>query len=130
MFHRGGNDMPFARLGQQGAMNGGVVALGAATGENNLLGIGVDERSQLCAGVIQMTLHLASELIRAGRVAPHFSQEREHGFDDFRRDACGRIVVEIIKLLLAHIGHYADFGCRLAARFEGRTRLSTARAGL
>src|SRR5262249_33463856 len=38
------------------------------------------------------------EVMDAGRVAIHFGQTGRHCPDDFRRDRCGRIVVEIVTL--------------------------------
>ena len=56
MLNGGREHVPFSRVGGQGAVQGGVVALGAATGEDNLPRLGIDERGhpgrapRQCAG--------------------------------------------------------------------------------
>ena len=65
MFDGGGDDVTFARTRRERAMNRSVVALGAATGEDDFLRVGVDERSELSAGIVEMLLDLIPELVGA-----------------------------------------------------------------
>ena len=102
MLDGGGEDVAPAGMGDQGAVQGGVVAFGAATGEDDFPGVGVEERGDFGAGLLDVLAGLAAEFVNAGRIALVFTQEREHGVHHFRRHAGGGVVVEIINGLLAH----------------------------
>ena len=102
MLDGGGQDVAAAGMGGQGAVQGGVVAFGAATGEDDFLGVGIEEGGDFGAGLLDFVAGLAAEFVDAGRVAVVVAQEGQHGVNDFRGHAGGGVVVEIIDFLLAH----------------------------
>ena len=99
-----GDYMTFAGLGLQGAVEGGVVALSAATGENNFARFGIDQRRHLRAGVIDRFSYLVTEGIGAGRIAPLLGEKRQHRLHHLRCDPRGGVVVKIVNRTVAH-GH-------------------------
>src|SRR5882762_6955821 len=102
MFDGGGDDVAFAWLSDQRAVDCGVIALGAATGENDFLWISVDEDGEFFAGFFDVIGNLFAKGVGAGWVAPLVLKKGEHGLQHLRRDAGGGVVVEITKLALAH----------------------------
>ncbi len=104
MFDRGGQHVPFARLRNQRAVDRGIVALRAATGEDHLARVGVDQRGDLFARGLDVPRHRLAEMIRAGRIAIMLAQKRQHRLHHFRRDPRRGVVVEIINLPLIHTG--------------------------
>ena len=94
--------MAFAGLSDERAVDCGVVALGAATGENDFLRICVDKRGELFAGFFDVIGDLFAKGVGAGRVAPLVLKKGEHGVQHLRRDAGSGVVVQITKLALAH----------------------------
>ena len=102
MLDGGGDHMAFAGLGLQSAVDCGVVALSAATGENNFARFGIDERCHLRAGLVHGLAHLVPEGIGAGRITPLLGEKRQHCLHHLRRDPRGGVVVEIINCTVAH----------------------------
>src|SRR5436309_3232046 len=98
MFDGGGDDVAFSWLSDERAMNRGVVAFSAATGENDFFGVGMDQGGELFTGFLDVVGDLFSKRIGAGWVAPLVLQKGEHGLDHLRGDPCGRVVVQITKL--------------------------------
>ena len=100
----GGDHVPALRAGAQGAVQGGVVALGAAAREDDLLRFGVDQGGGLGPGVIQAPGNLLPEAVGAGRVAPLLPQEGQHRLDHLGRNLGRGIAIEIAERPLVHTG--------------------------
>jgi hypothetical protein len=83
-------------------MDRGIIALGTATGKDHFAGIGVDERGNFGAGVIEMFGDLLAKVVGAGRVAPKLAQKRDHGINHLRSDPGGGVIIEVTNLPLAH----------------------------
>src|SRR5258705_379210 len=94
--------VPFFRMRDQRAVKRGIIALRAATGEDDLTRISIDQPGHFCARFLNMLRHLMTERIRARGVAPEFAEERKHCRQHFRSDSSGRVVVKIVNRLLAH----------------------------
>src|SRR6266850_3601961 len=94
--------VPFFRMRDQRAVKRGVIALRAATGEDDLPRISMDQSGHFCACFLNMLRHLVTERIRTRGVAPEFAEERKHRREHFRSDPSGRVVVKIVNRLLAH----------------------------
>src|ERR1035437_5264587 len=77
------------------AEDGEIVGLGAAAGEDDLGGTGIDERGHLAARGFQALLGGLSEMVDAGRVTIHLSEARHHRLEDLRIDRCGGVVIEV-----------------------------------
>ena len=99
---RSGQDVGLAGLRDQGALDRRVVALGAATGEDDLARLGVDQGRNPRPGFVQVRAELASEGVGARRVAPILAQERKHGLDHLGGDLRRGVVVEVINRRAAH----------------------------
>ncbi len=83
VFHPGGDDVAFVGKGGQGRADGGVVAFGAATGEDDLVRGGAQQGRHLFPGLPYLPAHLAPEGVHAGGVAVEFVVVRQHGLQDF-----------------------------------------------
>ena len=118
MLDGGGDHMAFAGLGLQGAVDCGVIALSAATGENNFAWFGIDERRHLRASVVHRLAHLVAEGIGTGRITPLLGEKWQHRLQHLRRNPCGGVVVKIVNRTVAH-GHYPH-----AARQQGNGELN------
>ena len=77
------------------ALEGQVVALGAAAREDDLLGIAADEGGKMLAGVFDRFVSRAAEGVTARWIAILLGEEREHRLLHGRRDGSRRVVVEI-----------------------------------
>ena len=97
----GGDDVTLAG-GVEGRLDGGVVRLGAAACERDLLGVRVHQGRHPFTGRLHVPMHARAEAVGARRVAPVVAKERDHGVHDLGCDPCGGVVVEIIDLLLLH----------------------------
>src|SRR5437879_6415788 len=102
MFDGGGNDVAFAWLSDERAVDRGVIAFSAATRENDFLRVGMDQGGELFAGFFDVVGDLFAKRIGAGWVAPLVLEKGEHGLDHLRGDPGGGVVVQITKLALAH----------------------------
>ncbi len=111
--------MAFAGLRRQGAVDGRVVALGAATGEDDIARLGVDERRDPRPRVVYMAGELASEGVAAGGIAPMLAQEGQHRLHHLGRDLRRRVVVKVTDGRVVHSGS-ADWNqcTRLRANLE------------
>ena len=114
----GGDDVAFAG-GDEGGLEGGVVGLGAAAGEEDFAGIGTDEGGDLFPGLFDVTVDLGAEGVGAGGVTPVFAQEGDHGVDHFWGDPGGGVVIEIIDLLLLHKTGILQTGRNCSAMLPG-----------
>ena len=70
MLYNGGDDVAFTRLGGQGTIDSGVVALGSATGKNDFTRIGIDKCGNFFACFGYCVTGSFPESISTGRVAP------------------------------------------------------------
>ena len=78
------------------ALEGEVVALGGAAGEDDLLGDGADEAGDLLAGLLDGLLGLPAEgVIPAGGVAVVLGEARQHRLQHARIDARRGVVVHV-----------------------------------
>jgi hypothetical protein len=109
VFDRRGQDVAFAGLSGQRALERGIIALCAATGENDFFQIGPNQRRDFFARLLNPLGHLVTKAIRAGRIAPEITQERKHGLDHFRRDARRGVIIEIKCFPFAHFGGKGPF---------------------
>ena len=65
MLNSGGHQMTFARLCRQGAVEHGVVALRAATGEDDLARLGIQQRGDFSPRIVERAGKLVTEPIGA-----------------------------------------------------------------
>src|SRR5438045_9367083 len=79
MLDAGGRDVAFLGMGNQSAMDCRVIAFGAATCENDLPLISVNQGSDPGACLLDPPGNLMSKGISAGRIAPMLGQKRKHG---------------------------------------------------
>src|SRR5205814_5398711 len=84
------------------AVKSGVVALRAATGENDFFRVGIDQGRELFAGFFDVIGDVFAKGIGAGWVAPLVLKKGEHGLQHLGRNAGRGVVVQITKLALAH----------------------------
>lgn len=105
MFDLGGDDVALVGLGDDGAMDGRVVAFGAAACENDFTWIGVDKFGELEAGFIQMARNAVAKAVSAGRIPPLLPQKRQHRLDHLRRNPGRSVVIQIINFAI-HSGPY------------------------
>ena len=87
-------------VGARQAEYGEIIGFGAAAGEDDFGGGGVDEGGYLPARGFQALLRALSEMVDAGRVTIHLSEARHHRLENFRSDGCGGVVIEIEMLHL------------------------------
>ena len=76
-------------------LDGMVVGLGAAGGEDHFLGVGVDQRRYLCAGLFQRRGGRLPHLIVRGRVAEHGLQVPEHRLFDLGMEGRRGQIVQV-----------------------------------
>ena len=96
MLDGGGDDVPALGLvGVGRAAHRPVVRLGAAAGEVDLVGLGVQRRGDLTAGLFHGLAGFAAEAVNRHGVAEDFTEIGAHGLHDGFRDAGGRGVVHI-----------------------------------
>ena len=77
------------------AANRQVVALGAAGGEDDLGGVGADQRADGAAGLVQGCFGLLTEMMDAGCIAPHVAHRLGHPVGDQRIQRSCRVMVQI-----------------------------------
>ena len=80
-----------------------VVGFGAAAGEDDFVGVGVDQGGQLPPRRLQPLLGALAEMVDAGSVTIHLTETRHHRLQNFRSDGGGGVVVEIEVLHLLFI---------------------------
>ena len=96
MLHPSRDDVLFGPgRGLGNATNRQVVALCSAAGEDDLIRLGIEQMGQLLPGIVQQAFGFLSEGVNTGGVTVSVLITRKHGFQDFRRDAGCRIVIEI-----------------------------------
>lgn len=102
---RGGDEMA-AGVGRaaQKAEKREIVGLGAAAGEDDFLGIAVEERGDLTAGHFEALLGDLAVMMDTGGVAGSVAQHGGEGFKNLGRDGRGRIVIEVSAL---HGGYFS-----------------------
>src|SRR5947208_7813843 len=83
-------------------MNGGIVALGSAARENDILGLGVDQSGDPGAGFFDVFGDFLAERIGAGSIAPILAQKRNHRIHHFRRYPGRGVIIKVIDFALAH----------------------------
>ena len=82
------------------ALDGEVVALGGAGGEDDLLGGGADELGDLLAGRLDGLLGLPSKgVVAAGRVAELVGEVGHHRFQHPRIERAGGVIIHINRQL-------------------------------
>ena len=91
---RAGNDVVALRLERIGAAaHGPVIGLGAAAGEVDLVGFGVQRGGHLGAGLVEQAARVAAKGVDARGVAVHSGQAGHHGLQHGLGDAgCGGVV--------------------------------------
>ena len=95
MLGRRGDDVPFALRGgrQQHATDRQIVAFGAATGEDELGRLAVQDGSDTAPGILQRGSGASAETVDAGRIAVRLGPERQHRLHHARIDSGrGRVV--------------------------------------
>jgi hypothetical protein len=91
-----GDDVGLAGVVSNGSMNGGVVTLCAATGEQDFSWrLGPHKISHTFTGFFDLGLQLGTEAVGTGGIAPFFCQVRQHGLPDFRQNRRSGIMIEI-----------------------------------
>ncbi len=95
MLHGRGHHMPFAWLRRERRMDRRVDALGAATGEQDLFRIRVDQASHLLSSSRDRGSQRMPERVGARRVSPMLAQERQHLFQNLRGNPGGGVVIKI-----------------------------------
>jgi len=96
MFHLGRDDMALGGVRPQRRCDGGIVALCRERGKNHIARGRSNQICSLFAGCFDHRLEFRPELVGAGRVAPFRRKVRHHGFQHFRQNGRGRVVVEVI----------------------------------
>ena len=90
------NVVPLLPIHLGHALEGQVVGLGGAGGEDDLLGRCVDQIGNLAAGFIDSLFRLPAKLmIAARRVAIHLGKERQHLLEDSRVHRRRSMVIHI-----------------------------------
>lgn len=90
-----GDDVLLVGLGGQRGTDGGVVALGPARGEHDLLRRGPDEPGHLFARLAHGAAHLPAKGVHGRGVAVQFAEIGQHGRKHGRVHAGGGVVVEV-----------------------------------
>jgi len=103
VFHGSGDDVAFTGLGGQGTVKSSVVTFGAATGENNLSRIRVDQSGDLLAGGLDRLGHAVAKAVGTGGVPPLLGEIRQHGFHHLGGDPRGGVVVKIVDCFVVHV---------------------------
>ena len=112
-----GDDPVAARLARPGGtLEGQVVGLRPARGENDLARLGVHQPGHSLVRVIQRSSRLPAERMGRTRVAEAIGQEREHRVEDIAPQRGRRSVVEIDR---HGAGLYAGSLDRRSARHSG-----------
>ncbi len=84
------------------ALDGEVVGLGGAGGEDDLLGGGADQFGDLLAGFLDGLFGFPAEgVVAAGGVAEDAGEVRHHGLEHARVERRGRVVVHVDRQLHA-----------------------------
>lgn len=95
MLHLGGHDMPLPGVSCERGMDGGVAALGVATGENDFAQVSADQLRHLFPRRFNHGLQLGSEPGSARRIAPLLAETGPHGLEYRRQHGRGGVVVEV-----------------------------------
>ena len=96
MLHRRGDHMiATAPVGGHRALDGVVVGLGAAAGENELVAVAFEQFGHLPACRVDTVIGIASEQVAAGRVAKVFVNVGQHCLGYPRIDWSGGVVVQV-----------------------------------
>ena len=82
-------------------LEGGVVGFGAAAGEDDFGGVGVDEGGDLGPRPVDGLARFFGGAVAAGGVVEAVAEPGEHGVEDFGVDGGGGVVVEV-----GHAGFY------------------------
>src|SRR5579871_4266111 len=77
------------------ALDGGIVRLSPAAGENDLLRLTVKQSRHLRPGAFDGIARFQAVAMGTGWVAESFVEIRLHGRNHFRVERCGRVVIEI-----------------------------------
>jgi len=105
MLNRGNDEMiSLVAMGQAIALEGEVVGLGAAAGEEDLVGVATEQGGDLGARLLDGAPALLAVPVGAGGVAEGGDNERQHGGGDLGVDGCGGVVIEIDRQHLSSSG--------------------------
>src|SRR5262245_25970491 len=77
------------------AEEGEVVCLGGAAGEDDLVGVGVEQGGGPFAGVLEGLTGASAGAVTTGGIASYLGEVRPHGLPDRRQDRGGGVVVEV-----------------------------------
>ena len=77
-----------------------VVGLGGAAGEDDFIGVGVEQVGDCLAGILEGLAGAAAEAMGAGRVAERFAGKRLHRLHHGRQQRRGCIVVQVDQVLI------------------------------
>ncbi len=113
----GGGDEVVA--GTQDAEDGGVIALSAAGGEDDLGGAAVQQSGNLHAGVLDGGAGALAEMVDGGGVAEGFDEERPHGLEHLGEQRRGGVGVHVDA---AHIQSIVASGPRAYTRKKAARR--------
>ncbi len=75
--------------------DGGVVALGAACGENDLVRQGAEKRGDAGARLVHLLLHLSAEEVHGARVAVQLAEVGTHLLENALVHLGGGVVIKI-----------------------------------
>src|ERR1051326_3858337 len=87
------------------ALNGGVIGLGAATGEDDLVRLTEEQSGDLGACAVDGVSSFEAVAVGAGRITEAIVQVGLHRVDHVRVERCGRVVIEID----GAVGHKSSF---------------------
>ncbi len=96
VFRRAGDDVvAFFLVHLHGALEREVVGFRGSAGEDDLLGVAVDELGDLLAGLFDRFLGLPSELmVAAGGVAEFFDEVGQHRIEDSGVHRCRGVIIQ------------------------------------
>jgi len=95
MLYAGRDDRVFVGRRRQRPMNSGVVALGPATGEDDLAGIAAQQIGHALPGLANPYADLSAEGVHARGVAVKIAEVRLHRLEDFVGHLRRRVVIEV-----------------------------------
>ena len=95
VFCGAGDEVIFFGVETAGGEDGGVVGFGAAAGEDDFVGVAVEEGGGLFAGEVDCFADGFGGGVGAGGVGEVILEEREHGLEDGGVELRGGVVVEV-----------------------------------
>ncbi len=75
--------------------NSCIIAFSAATGKDDLRGIGIDELCYSLPGLLKFFAHISAKRVHTGGISVLFRKIGKHLLQDFRCYPCGGIIIGI-----------------------------------